>query len=134
MPFSARKLAHALYCHAWRGDLSMLAVSPHSSEIHVYATNNHEEWGRKTVLRGHDRLVSGLDWAKESDLLVSVSHDRCSFVWRLEEDRVWKPHLVLTRLSRSALCVQWSPSEKKFAIGSGSKVACVCHYQQDNDW
>lgn len=134
MPKTAKRLAQAISCHAWNGDLSLLAMSPHSSEIHLYNARAGAEWERVGVLTGHNQLVSGLDWAPVSDLLVSVSHDRNSFVWRVEADGVWKPLLVLTRLNRAALCVQWCPSERKFAIGSGASVACVCYYEHDNDW
>ncbi|GMH32664.1 hypothetical protein BSKO_00498 [Bryopsis sp. KO-2023] len=133
MPPTVKRLASAISCHAWNGDRTSLALSPHSAHIHIYSIVSDDEWKRVDVLKGHGQLVSGLDWAPLSDLLVSVSHDRNSFVWRLDEG-TWKPLVVLTRLNRAALCVKWSPSEQKFAIGSGSSAACVCYYEVDNDW
>lgn len=38
------------------------------------------------------------------------------------------------KLQRAALCVEWSPCESKFAIGSGTKNVCVCTFEKDNNW
>ncbi|KAF7815770.1 actin-related protein 2/3 complex subunit 1B-like [Senna tora] len=50
------------------------------------------------------------------------------------KDQEWVPTLVVLRLNRAALCVQWSPKENKFAVGSGAKTVCVCYYEQENNW
>ncbi|KAG4920933.1 hypothetical protein JHK84_049784 [Glycine max] len=85
------------------------------------------------------------------------------YVWNLEGSE-WVPTLVILRLNRAALCVQWSPkgmnpslpslgcnvnigglilhwatfalpySENKFAVGSGAKTVCICYYEQENNW
>jgi len=41
---------------------------------------------------------------------------------------------VLTRLQRAALCVAWSPCERRFAVGSGAKNCCVCAWEPDHNW
>ncbi|CAD7702493.1 unnamed protein product [Ostreobium quekettii] len=87
------------------------------------------------MLTGHDQVVSGLDWAPTCGLLASCSHDGGCFVWRKDPGGgEWTPLLVVTRLNRAALCLKWSPSEGKFALGTGARTACVCHYEADNDW
>lgn len=30
--------------------------------------------------------------------------------------------------------MRWSPSETKFAVGSGDRVVAVCYFEQENDW
>ncbi|WZZ54842.1 hypothetical protein YC2023_054949 [Brassica napus] len=62
----------------------------------------------------HDQIVSGIDWSSKSNKIVTVSHDRNSevatlrkYVWSLEGGE-WVPTLVILRLNRAALCVQWS--------------------------
>lgn len=30
--------------------------------------------------------------------------------------------------------MRWSPSEKKFAVGSGARVIAVCYFEEENDW
>ncbi|KAL9252192.1 Actin-related protein [Drosera capensis] len=55
------------------------------------------------------------------------------YVWN-QEATEWVPTLVILRLNRAALCVQWSPIENKFAVGSGAKTVCICYYEQENNW
>lgn len=81
----------------------------------------------------HDKLVTGLDWAVNSNRIVSCSQDRNAYVWRLENDE-WKPSLVLLRINRAATCVSWSPKENKFAVGSGARCISVCYFEEDKDW
>ncbi|KAK4487114.1 hypothetical protein RD792_006429, partial [Penstemon davidsonii] len=81
----------------------------------------------------HDQIVSGIDWSIRSNKIVTVSHDRNSYVWS-KETTEWVPTLVILRLNRAALCVQWSPKENKFAVGSGAKTVCICYYEQENNW
>jgi actin related protein 2/3 complex subunit 1A/1B len=30
--------------------------------------------------------------------------------------------------------VRWSPSEGKFAVGSGARVIAICYFEEENDW
>ena len=46
----------------------------------------------------------------------------------------WKPTLVLLRINRAATFVRWSPSERKFAVGSGARVVAICYFEEENDW
>lgn len=40
----------------------------------------------------------------------------------------------MLRINRAATFVRWSPSEKKFAVGSGARVIAVCYFEEENDW
>ena len=46
----------------------------------------------------------------------------------------WKPTLVLLRINRAATCVRWSPSETKFAAGSGARLIAICHFEEEDNW
>jgi len=46
----------------------------------------------------------------------------------------YKPTLVLLRINRAATFVRWSPSETKFAVGSGDRVIAICYFEEENDW
>ena len=59
--------------------------------------------------------------------------DRNAYVWEPSPSG-WKPTLVLLRINRAATFVRWSPSEKKFAVGSGARVIAVCYFEEENDW
>ena len=41
---------------------------------------------------------------------------------------------MLLRINRAATCVRWSPSETKFAVGSGARLISICYFESDNDW
>ncbi|KAJ0261903.1 Actin-related protein 2/3 complex subunit 1B [Hirschfeldia incana] len=126
------RFAESITCHAWSPDHSMVAFCPNNNEVHIYKSSQ-DQWERLHVLEKHDQIVSGIDWSSKSNKIVTVSHDRNSYVWSLEGGE-WVPTLVILRLNRAALCVQWSPKENKFAVGSGAKTVCICYYEQENNW
>ncbi|THG12941.1 hypothetical protein TEA_014564 [Camellia sinensis var. sinensis] len=110
----------------------VISFCPNNNEVHIYRIVE-EKWERIHVLQKHDQIVSGIDWSAKSNRIVTVSHDRNSYVWN-QEGVDWVPTLVILRLNRAALCVQWSPRENKFAVGSGAKTVCICYYEQENNW
>ncbi|XP_042044013.1 actin-related protein 2/3 complex subunit 1A-like [Salvia splendens] len=129
---SVHQFAPCITCHAWSPDQSMIAFCPNNNEVHIYKMLEGK-WEKIHVLHKHDQLVSGIDWSRRTDQIVTVSHDRNSYVWSQEASE-WVPTLVILRLNRAALCVQWSPKENKFAVGSGAKTVCICYYEQENNW
>lgn len=92
------------------------------------------------TLTEHDKLVTSIDWAPNSNRIVTCSQDRNAYVWQLQADttvqgrEVWKPTLVLLRLNRAATFVRWSPNEDKFAVASGARLISICSFESDNDW
>lgn len=78
-------------------------------------------------------VSAGIDWAPQSNRIVTCASDRNAYVWTLK-DGVWKPTLVLVRINRAATCVKWSPLENKFALGSGARLISVCYFEEENDW
>ncbi|XP_050229027.1 actin-related protein 2/3 complex subunit 1A-like [Mercurialis annua] len=130
---SVHQFAPCITCHAWSPDHSMIALCPNNNEVHIYKLSPENKWERLHVLQKHDQIISGIDWSVRSNRIVTASHDRNSYVWN-KEGTEWVPTLVILRLNRAALCVQWSPKENKFAVGSGAKTVCICYYEQDNNW
>uniref|UniRef100_A0A915AG72 Actin-related protein 2/3 complex subunit n=1 Tax=Parascaris univalens TaxID=6257 RepID=A0A915AG72_PARUN len=119
-------------CHAWNKDRSQLAVSPSNNEILIFCWQSGQ-WKLIHTLSEHDLPITGLDWAPNTNRIVSCSQDKNAFVWTLDGGH-WKPELVLVRINRAATCVKWSPLENKFAVGSGAKLVSVCYYEKENDW
>lgn len=78
-------------------------------------------------------MLIGVDWAPETNRIVTCASDRNAYVWTLK-DGMWKPTLVLVRINRAATCVKWSPLENKFALGSGARLISVCYFEKENDW
>ncbi|PKU26817.1 actin-related protein 2 3 complex subunit 1b [Limosa lapponica baueri] len=85
------------------------------------------------VVQQVEEREQGIDWAPESNRLVTCGTDRNAYVWTLKGN-VWKPTLVILRINRAARCVKWSPKENKFAVGSGSRLISICYFEQENDW
>jgi len=74
----------------------------------------------------HDKLITSIDWAPNSNRIVTCSQDRNAYVWQEQADAEtgkmdWKPTLVLLRINRAATHVRWSPNENKFAVASGAR-------------
>lgn len=119
----------------------MVALSPNSNEVHIYATNGKpsstKDWAKEPafVLSEHTGYVSGIDWCAKTNQLVTCAHDRNAYVWKFsDEEKKWKPTLVILRINRAATTVKWSPDGTKFAVASGAKVVPVCHFEPSNDW
>lgn len=105
----------------------------------------------------HDKVITSIDWAPNSNRIVTASQDRNAYVWSQSPDpptgrMVWKPTLVLLRINRAATFVRWSPNEDKFAVASGARsdlpssvsrkpftdflhrAIAVCSFDPENNW
>ena len=119
-------------CHAFNKKRSEVAISPNNHEVEIYSQKG-SDWELTATLKQHEQRVTSIDWAPNSNKIVTCGVDRNSYVWT-REGTEWKPALVILRLNRAATCVKWSPVENKFAVGSGAKIICVCHYDEDHKW
>ncbi|CAI2163398.1 20472_t:CDS:2 [Funneliformis geosporum] len=120
--------------HAFNKDRTQVAVCPNNNEVQIY-TKAGKGWNLIHTLAEHDKLVTGIDWAPESNRLVTSSQDRNTYVWNFEpETNEWKPTLVLLRINRAATFVRWSPLENKFAVASGARVIAVCYFDEEHNW
>nr|CAG4647885.1 EOG090X05RK [Moina brachiata]SVE92995.1 EOG090X05RK [Moina brachiata] len=132
MPESLSFGIEPITCHAWNRERTKLAISPNSPEVHIYNLERGE-WKLEEVLKEHDLRVTGIDWAPNTNRIVTCSADRNAYVWSYQDGK-WKPTLVLLRINRAATCVKWSPLENKFAVGSGARLISVCYFEKENDW
>lgn len=122
---------HPIGDHAFSLDRKTLAVT-RDSRVELYARDG-SSFCLKDELKGHDKSVTSLDFAPNSGRIVTCSQDRNAIVWE-PSPQGYKPTLVLLRINRAATCVRWSPSENKFAVGSGARVIAVCYFEEENDW
>jgi len=134
MSTAEARLADVISCHAWNGQCNQVALCPNTNEVQIFAREG-TGFSEKPLhtLKEHDQLVTSIDWASNSNRLVTSSQDRNAYVWRWEQNQ-WKPTLVILRINRAATHCKWSPKENKFAVASGAKVVSVCHFDVDNDW
>jgi len=125
-----------IICHAWNKDKSQLAIAPNGSDVFIYSSPGTDpaKWQKKHILTEHEGFVSALDWNAQGQL-VTCGHDRNAYVWEYEsKEDTWRPTLVILRINRGATAVAWSPSGKKFAVGSNAKSIPVCSYEDSNNW
>ncbi|KAG0165244.1 protein 2 3 complex subunit [Apophysomyces sp. BC1034] len=109
-----------------------LVVCPNTNEALIYEPGQLVG-SPEAVLKGHDKVITSIDFAPETNRIVTCSQDRNAYVWTLEQG-MWKPGLVLLRINRAATYVRWSPKEDKFAVASGARCIAVCYFEEDNDW
>lgn len=122
---------HPIADHSFSADRQTLAVA-RDNNVELYRKSGNK-FDLKDELRGHDKTVTGVDIAPRSGRIVTCSQDRNALVWEPSPSG-WKPTLVLLRINRAATFVRWSPSEAKFAVGSGARVIAVCYFEEENDW
>lgn len=122
---------HPIADHSFSADRKTLAVA-RDNNVELY-TRTGGKFTLQDELKGHDKTVTSVDIAPHSGMIVTCSQDRNAYVWE-PSPTGWKPTLVLLRINRAATFVRWSPSEKKFAVGSGARVIAVCYFEEDNDW
>eukprot|EP00052_Salpingoeca_macrocollata_P020946 m.178113 g.178113 ORF g.178113 m.178113 type:complete len:376 (+) comp21410_c0_seq4:75-1202(+) len=118
--------------YAWNKDRTQIALSRNNNEVQIMEFKN----GNFTLLHTlteHTQNVTGIDWAAESNRIVTCGQDRNAYVFVLENG-AWKPTLVILRINRAATCVKWSPKEDKFALGSGSRLLSICYFDPEYDW
>ncbi|QKX62629.1 uncharacterized protein TRUGW13939_09790 [Talaromyces rugulosus] len=117
--------------HSFSQDKGTLAVARDNS-VDLYQLEGNK-FSLQDELKGHDKTVTSVDIAPNSGRIVTCSQDRNAYVWERTANG-WKPTLVLLRINRAATFVRWSPSEQKFAVGSGARVIAVCYFEEENDW
>jgi len=120
--------------HAFNGSKDRLAICPNTSELEIYAKKG-SSWELTHTLTDHDKVITGIDWAPQSNRIVTCSQDRNAYVWTHDTaSDTWSPTLVLLRLTRSATFVRWSPNETKFAVASGARTIAVCQFDEEQNW
>ncbi|KAL3457774.1 putative actin-related protein 2/3 complex subunit 1A [Aspergillus heterothallicus] len=117
--------------HSFSSDKTTLAVA-RDNNVELYQKSGNK-FSLTDELKGHEKIVTSVDIAPNSGRIVTCSQDRNAYVWE-QTPAGWKPTLVLLRINRAATFVRWSPSEQKFAVGSGARVIAVCYFEEENDW
>jgi len=124
--------------HAFNEDRSQVAVSLNTKDIQIFSRKG-KDWTSTETLAEHDKLITSIDWAPNSNRIVTASQDRNAYVWSQTPDPqtgkiAWKPTLVLLNINRAATFVRWSPLENKFAVASGARAIAICSFDPESDW
>ncbi|XP_065644924.1 actin-related protein 2/3 complex subunit 1A-A isoform X2 [Hydra vulgaris] len=119
-------------CFSFNKDRSRVAFSPNDHQVFI-CKKVGSTWEKEAILNEHHQNVTSIDWAPNSNRIVTCSADRNGFVW-VEEAGKWSPTLVILRINRAATYVRWSPNEDKFAVASGARLVSVCYFEKENHW
>jgi actin related protein 2/3 complex subunit 1A/1B len=119
-------------CFSFNKDRTQVALSPNDHNVIIFKKSGNK-WVKDATLTEHHQTVTGIDWAANSNRIVTCGADRNAYVWVIEDGK-WKPTLVLLRINRAATCVRWSPQEDKFAVGSSARLISICYYEKENKW
>lgn len=87
-------------------------MSSTSPAVHIFELQRDSSWKEIHTLTEHDLPVTGIDWAPNTNRIVTCSMDKNAFVWTYTNG-LWKPELVIVRSNRAATSVKWSPMGKK---------------------
>jgi len=125
-------------CHSFSADHKQVAVSLNSNDAQIFTRQGAASAPTETLAE-HDKLITSIDWAPNSNRIVTASQDRNAYVWQQTPDPttgklIWKPTLVLLRINRAATHVRWSPKEDKFAVASGARAIAICSFDPENNW
>ncbi|KAI3636697.1 hypothetical protein MIR68_005386 [Amoeboaphelidium protococcarum] len=123
--------------YAFNGNNTQLALCANNNDVLIFQrpSPTSQDWKQTHTLVGHDKTVTSMDWAPQTNRLVTCAQDRNAYVWVFDAgSNQWKPTLVLLRINRAATFVRWSPNEQKFAVASGARLISVCYFEQENDW
>jgi len=128
----------SISAHAFSPDRTQLAASLDSKDVQIFSRAG-SEWVPTDTLSEHDKLITSIDWAPNTNRIVTASQDRNAYVWQETPDPgtgklVWKPTLVVLRINRAATFVRWSPKEDKFAVASGARAICICSFDPESNW
>jgi len=127
-----KQLSPVVTAHAWDKDRKFIAFCGNDTDLQICSKG---DYSNVQVLSEHDQVITGIDWAPNTNRIVTCSQDRNAYVWTWNaSESLWKPVLVILRINRAATAVKWSPSETKFAVASGAKTISICYFEEDNDW
>jgi WD40 repeat protein len=95
------KRPRAVSCLAVNRDGTLFPYIPNNHEVHI-AEYTGSGFNTIQVLKEHNQLVTSVDWAHNSDRIVTCSQDRNAYVWDGDRGKGWKPTLVHLRNHRVA--------------------------------
>jgi len=136
MAASATAKAHVLsvhhstcHCYGPNGELCVAS----DNKLFIYDVSGSKAIQTAT-LKAHKHRVTGVDWNKAENRILSCGEDRNAYVWNLTEEGEWRPSLVVLRVNRAALCCKWAMSGKKFAVGTSARSIMICSYDDEHDF
>jgi actin related protein 2/3 complex subunit 1A/1B len=63
--------------------LLQIAFSKNNKEVEIFKSSPGSKWTSQAKLNQHDLRVNGIDWAPNTNRIVTCSADRNAYVWNL---------------------------------------------------
>lgn len=128
-----------IVCLTFSPDRKRAAFSPNNHLVYIadcgVTPSDCTTWTVTATLERHDHPVTGVHWCPHSNLILTCSQDRTSFVWK-EEGTAWSPSMVMldTTVQKGVTVCCWSANGQKAYFGSASANVVVGTYDSSNDW
>uniref|UniRef100_A0AAQ5YIU7 Actin-related protein 2/3 complex subunit n=1 Tax=Amphiprion ocellaris TaxID=80972 RepID=A0AAQ5YIU7_AMPOC len=118
-----------LSCHAWNKDRTQIAVSPNNNVVNIYEKKG-KDWVKIHELTEHSGRITGIDWAPESNRIVTCASDRNAYVWTMKDARLisvcyfekendwWLSKHIKKPIRSTILSLDWHPNNILLAAGS----------------
>ncbi|KAJ8251737.1 hypothetical protein GJAV_G00224590 [Gymnothorax javanicus] len=113
-----------LSCHAWNKDKSQIAISPNNNEVHIYQKSG-KGWNKIHELTEHSGRITGIDWAPESNRIVTCARTGMPTGARLisvcyfeQENDWWLSKHIKKAIRSTVLSLDWHPNNILLAAGS----------------
>ena len=81
IPFSFG--VNSITTHAWNANATQIALSKNNKEVEIFNAAPDNKWNSVAKLDQHDIRVTGIDWAPNTNRIVTCSADRNAYVWNL---------------------------------------------------
>jgi WD40 repeat protein len=109
------------YCAVAFRSTSSVSIYTLPQDVHLI-----DKWTLLCELREQTQTICSLDWSCTNKIL-SCSYDRSVLIWNFTGKGCTK-ELVYCQNKLSILHGEWSPSGKKFAIGTSCKKAYLGYF------
>uniref|UniRef100_A0AAZ3Q5P5 Actin-related protein 2/3 complex subunit n=1 Tax=Oncorhynchus tshawytscha TaxID=74940 RepID=A0AAZ3Q5P5_ONCTS len=119
-------LLEPISCHSWNKDRTQIALCPNNHDVHIYKKDG-TKWTKIHELKEHNGQVTGIDWAPESNRIVTCGTDRNAYVCgsRLisicyfeQENDWWVCKHIKKPIRSTVLSLDWHPNNVLLAAGS----------------
>uniref|UniRef100_A0AAZ3RHK8 Actin-related protein 2/3 complex subunit n=1 Tax=Oncorhynchus tshawytscha TaxID=74940 RepID=A0AAZ3RHK8_ONCTS len=119
-------LLEPISCHSWNKDRTQIALCPNNHDVHIYKKDG-TKWTKIHELKEHNGQVTGIDWAPDSNRIVTCGTDRNAYVCgsRLisicyfeQENDWWVCKHIKKPIRSTVLSLDWHPNNVLLAAGS----------------
>ena len=122
----------------FNSDFSEMALVKKNHIIEIYKVPNIKDKSTHKLLytlNMHSQYISGLDWHKKTNKLLSCSHDKTAFVWSYDKNKNnYVSDNVIASTKLGYLTCSWYNRGDKFVCGTSNRQLLIGYFNKENDW